>query len=143
MTLWCEMCGTHTTEADLLNRCLDCGTALIHPPQPPCYLCQTEERMPGADICFACKADQSQCWNYSDLLEMYPDLCAECFERVAQDRTGMCVPCYKEVIWGGVPDAVDYLGEYYPSHGWAAPAPVVIPSAAEELETIPAMRVPA
>jgi hypothetical protein len=108
----------------------------------------------NCDVCAEC-LDEITCGIYTsrELEEFFPEMCLECFIRVADETTQMCAPCYARVVWGGT---LSYdsgsLKTHYPSRAgsnfetytwWEEEEDLPIPAVADELESIPAMRVAA
>jgi hypothetical protein len=157
MALWCTDCEKFVP-ADL-GFCEECGTDLIWGGVPSnitpvstkeCEFCYNTVAIKGADICGDCQLIVLE--SGADRVEAaanFPDLCPECLLRLIAHGEGMCKPCYASEVWGGELADDDPFGvraitrgseyDYWTGASWPEPA-VIIPSVAEELETIPARR---
>lgn len=145
MNLWCVRCERFMPFDPVHDICEHCGTSYAL--AKLCIECQVEPAEEGIDVCAFCEDDLHSMYTQKEFQRDHPTLCAECRVRRCEPQSGICDTCYQVIVWGA-PDATPrrpakpYSYDWWSAddayeYDWEA---VVIPSVAEELETIPAMR---
>jgi hypothetical protein len=142
MNLWCSNCEGFTSFNPIGAVCDECGLPQGQvKPKRPCHVCHTEPCEPDIDVCQYCDEELNVVLSQCEFQKEYPDLCSECRVRVVDIDTGICDLCYGMIVWGA-PAVKRTAPAQYDYNWWDEPAEpdLPIPSAADELETIPAMR---
>lgn len=145
MNLWCTDCESFTEFDPIEDCCMVCGVKLGSPNQlkRPCTICKDEACEPEIDVCTYCDEELVLMYDQKEFQTTFPGMCCECRVRVCDIDTGICDQCYGILVWGApakktpVPKSRAYEYDWW---GDEVEADAPIPAAAEELQTIPAMR---
>lgn len=150
MNKWCQDCGQFVRTVDCY--CVKCGADLLWASTEEvmtrtktCDYCKQGKCPTGQDICPQCEADILEIVgeDMEVALDTFPDLCPYCLVRVLHSLDEEeCSVCRTAVAWGADPKDLSW-DESDTAEYWAGQyryEPAFIPSVAEELETIPAIR---